>query len=350
MDERRALMAAIIANPDEDTPRLVFADWLQEHGDEHDQARAEFIRLQIAMMRAPVGAPDWPCQSAEATRLNQQHRSHWLAPLTAVPGTRLDSIVFNRGLVMYWNPREFTDSEFGLMRLADAFAHVGVEHIIVYNATTETVLRAASSVLRWVARFTWYGGDINGAGLNELATSPDVQHLSELTLYSPNLTDSDLLTFANTAMLPQLRGFGLVMANGSPYTATGVLAILASDRFPRLNKLNLVGSQPANFGFESLFAARELNRLLYLWLGNIPFHLLAACQYLSNLHALFVTGSIITDQDVDILLTNPAFANLCRLDLQDMEYDQPRLSSDAEKKLRERFGQAMTLEYASELV
>src|SRR5687768_11363773 len=38
MDDRRALMAAIIANPDEDTPRLALADWLDEHGDAHDRA------------------------------------------------------------------------------------------------------------------------------------------------------------------------------------------------------------------------------------------------------------------------------------------------------------------------
>jgi uncharacterized protein (TIGR02996 family) len=44
MDDERALLKAIIAHPDEDTPRLVFADWLQEH----DQPeRAEYIRLSI---------------------------------------------------------------------------------------------------------------------------------------------------------------------------------------------------------------------------------------------------------------------------------------------------------------
>jgi len=32
MDDRRALMAAIAANADEDTPRLALADWLDEHG------------------------------------------------------------------------------------------------------------------------------------------------------------------------------------------------------------------------------------------------------------------------------------------------------------------------------
>jgi uncharacterized protein (TIGR02996 family) len=34
MSDREALYAAILAHPDDDTPRLVFADWLQEHGNE----------------------------------------------------------------------------------------------------------------------------------------------------------------------------------------------------------------------------------------------------------------------------------------------------------------------------
>ncbi|HEY1190616.1 MAG TPA: TIGR02996 domain-containing protein, partial [Gemmata sp.] len=45
MSDRDALMAAIAAHPDEDTPRLVFADWLDENG---DPERAEFVRAQIA--------------------------------------------------------------------------------------------------------------------------------------------------------------------------------------------------------------------------------------------------------------------------------------------------------------
>ena len=32
MTDDEALLAAIIADPDEDTPRLAYADWLQENG------------------------------------------------------------------------------------------------------------------------------------------------------------------------------------------------------------------------------------------------------------------------------------------------------------------------------
>jgi uncharacterized protein (TIGR02996 family) len=39
-----ALLAEILANPDDDAPRLIYADWLEEHG---DLDRATFIRIQI---------------------------------------------------------------------------------------------------------------------------------------------------------------------------------------------------------------------------------------------------------------------------------------------------------------
>jgi uncharacterized protein (TIGR02996 family) len=33
MHDRDALVRAIIENPDDDAPRLIYADWLNEHGD-----------------------------------------------------------------------------------------------------------------------------------------------------------------------------------------------------------------------------------------------------------------------------------------------------------------------------
>lgn len=42
MSEEEAFLAAIQAAPAEALPRLVYADWLEDHGD----SRAEFLRLQ----------------------------------------------------------------------------------------------------------------------------------------------------------------------------------------------------------------------------------------------------------------------------------------------------------------
>lgn len=46
MTDREAFMSRIIDSPDDDAPRLVFADWLDEHG---EPERAEFIRVQIRL-------------------------------------------------------------------------------------------------------------------------------------------------------------------------------------------------------------------------------------------------------------------------------------------------------------
>jgi len=43
------LLAAVLAEPDEDTPRLVYADALDERGQPGDAERAEFVRVQIAI-------------------------------------------------------------------------------------------------------------------------------------------------------------------------------------------------------------------------------------------------------------------------------------------------------------
>lgn len=48
MSDADLLLDAIWANPDDDTPRLVYADWLQEHGYED---YAHYIRLSIRIAR-----------------------------------------------------------------------------------------------------------------------------------------------------------------------------------------------------------------------------------------------------------------------------------------------------------
>ena len=62
MSDEDALLAAIAAHPEEDTPRLAYADWLDEHADAFPGAgtRAEFIRVQ--------------CEVARVRRLGPQER------------------------------------------------------------------------------------------------------------------------------------------------------------------------------------------------------------------------------------------------------------------------------------
>ncbi len=48
MSDEDLLLRAICNDPEEDTPRLVYADWLQENGEEK---RAEYIRYQVDLYR-----------------------------------------------------------------------------------------------------------------------------------------------------------------------------------------------------------------------------------------------------------------------------------------------------------
>jgi uncharacterized protein (TIGR02996 family) len=56
MDDRDALLTAIHADPEAEAPRLVYADWLEEHG---DVAQAELIRVDVELGHAPEGSPRW---------------------------------------------------------------------------------------------------------------------------------------------------------------------------------------------------------------------------------------------------------------------------------------------------
>ena len=63
--ERAGFVAALRANPDDEATRLIFADWLEEHG---DAALAAFVRLQLA-----DAALDHEDESPEARAIRSRH-------------------------------------------------------------------------------------------------------------------------------------------------------------------------------------------------------------------------------------------------------------------------------------
>jgi uncharacterized protein (TIGR02996 family) len=86
--DEAALLSAVEANPTDDLPRLVYADWLEEHG---HPVRAEFVRLQCEIARletdrrAEVRAHHhglWQRQG----ELLATHRGELLGPLAELPG------------------------------------------------------------------------------------------------------------------------------------------------------------------------------------------------------------------------------------------------------------------------
>src|SRR5690348_11269000 len=103
-----ALLAAIHDSPDDDLPRLAYADWLEENG---DPLRAEFIHVQIERARLPDGDPrdaDLACREQQLLRAG---RERWMR----------DVRVFNSGPFA----RGFVDSvDVGTINEYDATANL----------------------------------------------------------------------------------------------------------------------------------------------------------------------------------------------------------------------------------
>src|SRR5689334_5694977 len=102
---RGALMADIIENPDDDTPRLVLADWLDEND---DLDRAEFIRLQLLLAKRGDDRT-LATEQTRARELEKLHKDLWLMELPTpfrkgawfrrgfVEGINVSAIQFIRG-------------------------------------------------------------------------------------------------------------------------------------------------------------------------------------------------------------------------------------------------------------
>jgi uncharacterized protein (TIGR02996 family) len=96
MTDHDALLAAILARPDEDTPRLAFADWLQEND---DPDRGEFIRLEVELARTPPSTEE--DERRRQLLLNRReellklHTHQWLGPF--LPHAR--DFSFKRGFI-----------------------------------------------------------------------------------------------------------------------------------------------------------------------------------------------------------------------------------------------------------
>src|SRR5262245_9849748 len=88
MSDAPALLAAIRASPEDDAPRLVYADWLDEHG---QPERAEFIRIQCELARRASKA----LRRREAELLTAHHDA--FADHLAAPGLQFR---FERGFIV----------------------------------------------------------------------------------------------------------------------------------------------------------------------------------------------------------------------------------------------------------
>jgi uncharacterized protein (TIGR02996 family) len=117
-----AFLNAILAHPEDDAVRLVYADWLEDRCGLGDAARAEFIRTQIELSRLPED-PRRPALEDREHELLAEHESQWLGDWPrSIPRWR-----FERGFLAEIETDTVTLAEHG----ADLFARHPITRLIL---------------------------------------------------------------------------------------------------------------------------------------------------------------------------------------------------------------------------
>lgn len=93
MNTEAGLLAAIWDEPHADVHRLVYADWLEDHGEAEEHARAELIRAQCTLANIPGNDPRYDALEARVRQILKQWQRGWWQHLPV--GCRLGH--FDRG-------------------------------------------------------------------------------------------------------------------------------------------------------------------------------------------------------------------------------------------------------------
>ena len=237
--DERAFLNAICEHPDDDTARLVYADWLAENG---DPDRGEFIRTEIELARTPPESEDDERRRRvlldRRAELLKPHKAAWLAPFT--PFAKESS--FARGFV----------------QSLEVPAHSFIQHAEQWFALTPLTRVKFTTCQVWdrgTASYTWWADQLfaspylgrleaidlewlrlTATDAQRIAAAPDLSRLRELALASNDLRSDGATVLANT---PQLRHLEALDLRGNGITAAGARAVAQSEYLGGLKELRM---------------------------------------------------------------------------------------------------------------
>jgi uncharacterized protein (TIGR02996 family) len=320
MSTEAALLNAIRAMPDEDTPRLVYADYLDELGGAGNIARAEFIRLQIQLAGMDERNPARDALEDRENELLRQHEREWLGALSDPLAVRLTEWRFERGFVGKLRTDTRTLNEHG----AELFERHPINRVRIDEVDEET-----PGPFSELAERSWWSR-VRDLGIREFS-SPSVlpcepllrsRHLSNLRRLQIHPTEdpeTPLQLPTVLARCPCLSGLEEFHISGWAYDPGALVPTF--DAMPTLRQLRLTGCFFTTEGMAALLASELGTRGCRLELaeGNLSDELWPA---LSNKKAKPVLGRIrftnmnrALDIDLPTLLSSPVAANLDVFDL-----------------------------------
>jgi uncharacterized protein (TIGR02996 family) len=379
VSDDRAFEQDILANPDDDAPRLVYADWLEEHGDPARAARAEFIRVQYALQGLAPGDARRPQLEERERDLRAAHEAAWVAPLrelgevrawefrrgfvekVALRATeflgvagRLFAVAPVRELCLDIDSTRYDDSprRLAMVRRLAASPHLGrlagleiispsfeplerrevralaeSDHLgrlvslsfqrRTVNAESLPELLPAPFLPR-LAEFRLDGGAQGlGAGLRTLLRSPRLGGLSTLVLNDVPLAEDDVRVLVEAPALANVTSLGLTRAG---LTAAGLKALGAAAP-TQLTALDLSANGLTPTAIRALARARLLSRVESLnlgmnRLGDEGTEALARSQHVAGLASLDLSANQVGPGGAKALAASPRFSRLATLTLR----------------------------------
>jgi uncharacterized protein (TIGR02996 family) len=208
------LLRRIRDAPDEDEPRLVYADWVEERG---DPARAELIRVQLALGDLALGDPRGETLRKRLWALLREHRERWEEELPELPP----------GLTWGSPRRGFVDSIYAhaagpLLELQDTLLRAAplvrlqlvcwpqgasLSGAVLLGPLRELMLLRNEFVLPSTGR--------DDPMLGEVLAWPELARLTQLEIAELELTTQGALALARAA-LPSLRKFRWIVHHPAP--------------------------------------------------------------------------------------------------------------------------------------
>jgi uncharacterized protein (TIGR02996 family) len=287
----------IVANIDDDTPRLVYADWLIENGQDE---RAEFIRVQVERARLPAWDAAQVRLRLREQELLERHGETWLAEMPPVERAKWEG--FRRGIVA-----EVSFASFEAMRQS--------AHACRAVAPVEAV------TVRW-PRTNWRGRPPDSAPIAELR---------ELSLTGMPSGEDEVALLADS---PQLATLRMLTARGLWADALSVL--VASPHLAGLKVLRFPSNNLGNAGLRALTQSATLTALEELDLSALGRHerynydpiiraagmkSLMGWAGLARVRSLNLSGNDVSRDGLRSLLRSPHAAAIKELSLRDGRLD-----------------------------
>ncbi len=269
-------MRAIRAAPDDDGPRLVYADWLEENG---GPARAEFIRVQCARARLPADDPRADGLRERAQTLLMNNWEAWVGPLRRVVG-RTAGITGETWVLGGYHPdgrwrfrRGFVEelsltSDVLLDHANELFAIAPLRRLNLWRAGPQVPALARLPYLAGVEALEFsdpWDNLVRADGMAALAASPYLARLASLNLSRNDIADAGAAALADAPWLAGVRALNLV-ENG--LSDAGAEALAASPRVSGLHALELGRNWITDRGLRALAGSPHLANLRVLGLDR----------------------------------------------------------------------------------